>query len=115
MIQATEPSPLAVDRLRAASLVGICPRSFDTYFGDVPKIKIGSRTLYLVRDLVNALESMRVEGSSPVMSRTILINAGELASNREAGAKSDAQGPTLEQTSGLEPDETRFVLAEVKS
>lgn len=92
MIQAPEPSPLAVDRIRAASLVGICPRSFDTYFGDVPKIKIGARTLYLVRDLVNALESMRVEGSSPGMYRTTAENAGELSSDYKDGAKSDAKG-----------------------
>ncbi len=92
MIQATEPNPLAVDRLRAASLVGVCPRSFDTYFGGVPKVKIGSRTLYLVRDLANALESMRVDDSSPGMYRTTAENAGELVPNQKSSAKSDAKG-----------------------
>lgn len=92
MNQATEPNPLAVDRLRAASLVGICPRSFDTYFGDVPKIKIGARTVYMVRDLMNKLETLRVDDSSPGGSRTITENAGELSTDQETSAKYDAKG-----------------------
>ncbi len=46
----------------------------------------------MVRDLVNALESMRVEGSSPGMYRTTAENAGELSSDYKDGAKSDAKG-----------------------
>ncbi len=89
---AIEPSPLAVDRLRAAGLIGVCPRTFDTHFGGLPKVKVGTRTLYLVKDLMSALESLRVDESSPKGIRTDQLNVDEIASDLHCGAKSDAEG-----------------------
>lgn len=90
--QHIEPRLLAVDRILASEIVGVCPRSFDKYFGSVPRVKIGARTLYLIEDLAAALKSMRVDESSPMGNRTTTENLGETASDPQGSAKSDAEG-----------------------
>jgi hypothetical protein len=45
-------------------MLGICERSFDQYFNNIPRVKIGRATRYLVSDLVRKLESLRVESET---------------------------------------------------
>lgn len=59
-----EPFPLCVDKIRACAMYDICERTFDTHFADLPKIKIGRATRYLISDLVAKLESLRIEAEA---------------------------------------------------
>ena len=59
-----ELAPIAVDKLRACKMLDVCERTFDEYFRDVPKVKIGRATRYLISDLVAKLESLRIEAEA---------------------------------------------------
>lgn len=89
-LKTDDPMPLAVNRLQAAALCGICPRSFDEHFSNIRKLKIGRSARFSVSDLRRALEEMAKP--SPQGNRTTTENLGETASDPQGSARSDAEG-----------------------
>ncbi len=49
----------ALSRVDAAHYLGVCARTFDNYViaGEIPRVKLGTRTVYRVVDLDALLES----------------------------------------------------------
>lgn len=58
----TPATPLLVDRLEAARLLGVSPGTIDNLRtrGEIPSVKLLARRLFVVADLLRFIESRKV-------------------------------------------------------